>query len=241
MLVPELSLQRIKSLAKLKQKKYRLSEKQVIVECRRTLEQLASWGILAQELYLGEDALPLPAYKTYSISSQALERICDSEHPAGLAGLFPLPQPREMDFSSAFYLDSIGDPGNMGTIFRIAAAFGIQCLLLSPECCEVSSPKVIRASLGAVYKVPYQICPLDKLKSTSAKLIALDMAGSTELKDFCWRDTRFIIVLGSEAHGINPEIRALADSAVRIGMPGEMESLNVAVCAGIAAYQITLT
>jgi len=234
-----LSLQQIHYLAKLKQKKYRQIEGKVVVECRRSLEQLAAWGVIPLELYLAGDSKPITAKTIYSVNEQVLSRICDSEHPAKIAGLFALPQPQEVDFRLAFYLDGISDPGNMGTIFRIAAAFNVSCILVSPACCEISSPKVIRASLGAVYKVPFQICPIPKLQSLKAKLIVLDMAGSKELKECSIKDNPHIIVLGNEAHGVSPEILALADSVVRIQMSGEMESLNVAVTAGIAAYQLT--
>lgn len=239
MAYPELSKQQIRDLAKLKLKKNRISEKQVVVEGRRSLEQLGQWGIFAQELYVVAPERPIKATTVFSTSAEGMWRICDSEHPPALAGLFALPEAQEISFQTAFYLDGISDPGNMGTIFRIAAAFGIETILLSPHCCEVSSPKVIRASLGAVYHVPFRICTHEDLKNSEAEIVVLDMQGSTILKDFVPKTKPIIVALGSEAHGLSPELKELAERSVRISMPGKMESLNAAVCAGIVAYRVS--
>lgn len=233
-----LSISHLSHLTKLKQKKYRSSEQKVVVEGRRVLQQLADWGVTPEELYLAEGEASIPAKAIYQVSPQVMHRICDSETPPAIAGMFPLPQERSVAFRSAFYLDGISDPGNMGTIFRIAAAFGMDCVLLRPGCCELGSPKVIRSSLGAVYKVPFRVCQAEELKALGATIMALDMAGSIALQDYTIPKSPFIIALGGEAHGLTSAIRTLADTNLRIDMPGEMESLNAAVCAGICAYQL---
>jgi TrmH family RNA methyltransferase len=168
-----------------------------------------------------------------------MQRICDSDSPPQIAGLYSIPNETISEFRSAFYLDGISDPGNMGTIFRIAAAFGIECILISPSCCEVASPKVIRSSLGAVYKVPFRTCAATELKAMDTKVIALDMAGKQFLHDYSPDDKPFVMAIGSEAHGLSQDVTAIATLSLRIEMQGDMESLNAAVCAGICAYQIS--
>ncbi len=237
-MINELSKAQVASLSKLKQKKYRKLEQKVVVEGSRLLNQLAEWGIYALELYLREDASAIRANKTFRVGEEAMQRICDSDSPPAVAGLFPIPKEREREFRFAFYLDGISDPGNMGTIFRIAAAFGVDCLLLSPSCCEVSSPKVIRASLGAVYKVPFRECKLEELKEAGSKVMILDMEGSVSLGDLSLTPEPLVIVVGGEAHGVSVEAKTMADLSIRIEMPGQMESLNAAVCAGICAYEL---
>ncbi|PKN73345.1 MAG: rRNA methylase [Candidatus Cloacimonetes bacterium HGW-Cloacimonetes-3] len=233
-----LSIARIHSLAKLKQKKFRNLEQKVVVEGRRTLQQLADWGIVPEELYLAQGEPALPAKAIYDVTPEIMNRICDSESPPAIAGLYPLPEERSVSFRSAFYLDGISDPGNMGTIFRIAAAFGVDSVLLSTGCCELGSPKVIRASLGAVYKVPFRVCTPSELKALGATVITLDMAGSFALQDYKVPPSAYIMALGGEAHGLSSAIKTMADVSLRIDMPGEMESLNAAVCAGICAFQL---
>lgn len=238
MTYPELSKAQIHSLAKLKQKKIRLGESLVVVEGRRSLEQLATWGIHPTELYILSGETPLQAETIYSIRPEAMFRICESENPPAVAGLFSLPVARVVDFQTAFYLDEISDPGNLGTIFRIAAAFNIDTVIMSPNCCEISSPKVIRSSLGAVYQVPFRVCKVKDLSALKAQIVALDMKGSMELQDLHPGEKALIVALGSEAHGLSPELKSMASSSIRITMPGAMESLNAAVCAGIVAFQL---
>jgi len=240
MLIP-ISKERLHHLAKLKQKKFRNSENLVIVEGGRVLEQLGSWGIKPLELYCLDNETPLPADSTYQISAAGMARICDSEHPPSIAGLFPLPQVQEVKFQTAFYLEDISDPGNLGTIFRSAAAFGISALILSPNCCEVGSPKVIRSSLGAVYKVPFWICDISDIPQLGASIYALDMNGTQQLESISKKAKPQIIALGSEAHGLSAELRNLALETLGIPITKDMESLNVAISFVITAYELFKT
>ncbi len=233
---PQLSNERLRYLAKLKQKKYRLQEELVIVEGKRTLAQLFTWGIKPRELYLVEGEPTVSAEIIYTVSEQGMKRLCDSEQPQNIAGLFSLPKPRKTAFQKAFYLDDISDPGNLGTIFRIAAAFNIDCLILSPDSCEVSSPKVIRASLGAVYQVPFIFCKAENLQKLKASVFALDMQGKIPLANFTPPAEPFIVALGNETKGLSEEVLQIAKKIISIPMPGKMESLNVSASAAILAY-----
>lgn len=234
----QLSKNKVRELRKLLQKKYRDLEGRVVVEGLRTLKQLRDDGFqpLEQYLILGQE----PIWKevpTFIAKEWDLAKICDSQHPQGVAALFELPKERETNFKHAFYLDGISDPGNLGTIFRIAAAFEIDSILLSPNCAELGSPKVIRSSLGSVFKIPFQTLEASQLKGLGAKLLCTDATVGMPLRSFSPQEgEKLIIVLGSEAHGIIPELKALADSHLRIEMGEGTESLNVAVAAGIIAH-----
>jgi len=230
-----LSSEKLRFLAKLKQKKFRLAEGLVIAEGQRTLEQLAEWGHFPQELYLLHDSSALKAEKYFRLNPQAMARICESENPSGIAGLFRIPLPRQTEFRQAFYLESISDPGNLGTIFRTAAAFGVQCLVLSGNCCETGSPKVIRASLGAVYEVPFFYREPEELPGMNCEVFGLDMHGREILDGFSFPG-KHLIALGNEAHGLSEKILKLCRETISIPMPGKMESLNAAVSFAIAAY-----
>ncbi len=233
---PQLSNERLRYLAKLKQKKYRLQEELVIVEGKRTLAQLFTWEIKPRELYLVEGEPTVSAEIIYTVSEQGMKRLCDSEQPQNIAGLFSLPKPRKTAFQKAFYLDDISDPGNLGTIFRIAAAFNIDCLILSPDSCEVSSPKVIRTSLGAVYQVPFIFCKAENLQKLKASVFALDMQGKIPLANFTPPAEPFIVALGNETKGLSEEVLQIAKKIISIPMPGKMESLNVSASAAVLAY-----
>ncbi|MDD4223289.1 MAG: RNA methyltransferase [Candidatus Cloacimonetes bacterium] len=236
----ELSQNRRRELGKLQQKKWRLSEGKVVVEGLRSLRQLRDWGIEPLEQYLTEGSSPLWAsVPAFQLRDWELGKICGSDHPQGSAALFELPRERPVQFRQAFYLDGISDPGNLGTIFRIAASFDMGAILLSADCVEVSSPKVIRASLGSVFRVPFQILGAVQLQDLKAELILTEAASGEPLRSYSPEEGRpTVIVLGSEARGISNEIKALAAKTLRIEMGEGMESLNVAVAAGIIAHHL---
>ncbi|HQQ67559.1 MAG TPA: RNA methyltransferase, partial [Candidatus Cloacimonadota bacterium] len=116
-----LSKAKITVLFKLHQKKYRQQRQVLVLEGQRLLQQLADYGVYPLEYYFTEGShFTVPkGIPVYQIRESELSKICDSEHPAGIAALFPLPRERRSDFRSALYLDGITDPGNLGTIFRM--------------------------------------------------------------------------------------------------------------------------
>ena len=238
--LPKLSKNRLKELARLKSKKHRLEEGQVVVEGMRGLAQLQDYGVRPLEQYVTSGAKPLwEGVPAYELQAGELAQLCASEHPQGLAALYPLPEPRRGDFRRAFYLDGISDPGNLGTIFRVAASFGMDAILLSPDCVEVSSPKVIRASLGSVFRVPFATLDAAELVQTGAEVYATEASSGAPLADFIPRTgARIIVALGSEASGLSGQIRQSARGVLRIEMQAGMESLNVAVAAGIIAHHL---
>lgn len=237
---PSLSKNRLKDLTKLQQKKFRLLNKQVIVEGLRLLKQLECFDIKPLEVYQSNpvDSEVFIGTPHYYVPEHDLYKLCESESPPKIAGLYPTPEARDCFFLRALLLDSISDPGNLGTIFRIASAFSIDCIFLTKECCEVSSPKVIRSSLGAVYKVPFQYVEYDQINKMDAIITCLDMNGETSISDYIVPDSKTIYALGSEAHGLSKQILNIADQSIRIEMNRKMESLNVAVSAGILAHHI---
>ena len=238
--ISTLSRAKISDLAKLKQKKYRKQSARLILEGQRLMGQLAIYNIRPLELYVTDagvlkDFGDTPAYQ---LQSRDLHKICDSEHPPSMAALYPAPLERRIDFNSALYLDSVSDPGNVGTIFRLAAAFGIGQILLSPGSCEVSSPKVVRASLGAVYHVPFSIMSHEELLALPRQRWYLDMEGETELFALPQSTESSIYVLGNEAHGVSDMLKQDPARGLRIEMSSKMESLNVAISAGILCHYL---
>lgn len=236
----KLSKNRVSELAALKQKKQRREQGVCVLEGHRLISQLAQDGILPRELYLldGEDGpAGMASITCFSCDRQALERICDTEHPQGIAGLYELPKPDFRGFKRAFYLDGISDPGNLGTIFRLSMAFGMDAVLLSDTCADPASPKVIRSSLGAVYKVPFAVLNPIALKLPGLKVIGTGSVGSVALADFHPESPGpMLIVIGSEAHGMSEELARRCEHVIRIEMAPGMESLNAAVAAGIVAH-----
>ena len=141
-------------------------------------------------------------------------------------------------------LDNLRDPGNLGTIIRTAEAAGMSGILLSEGCVDITNPKVVRSTMGAIFRVPFVRCEvladeLLRLKESyyGFTVYATALNGSvvfTENKYY----GRCAIVIGNESNGVSPEVLAASDKKIRIPMAGKVESLNAAVAAAIVMYEI---
>ncbi len=158
--------------------------------------------------------------------------------PAGIAFLIDLPTSPALDpQAAAVVLDRVQDPGNVGSILRSAAAFGVPQVLALSGTAALWSPKVLRAGMGAHFALRLvEGLGLDDLQALAVPLVATDVhAGTllpaTELPPRCaW-------VLGHEGQGVAPALRARCALAVRIPQPGGEESLNVAAAAAVCLYE----
>ena len=183
--------------------------------------------------------------RVYEVPDRILDAVCPTRTPQGVCASFTPPEPAQLSAlpDRVVALDGVQDPGNVGTIWRTADAAGFQAILFGPGCADAMSPKVLRAAMGSGFRLPYARTDdlpgaLDALRAKGYALIASDLRG----EDFYRRadpGSRYALVIGSEAHGISPEVRALATMRVRLPMRGGAESLNAAVAAGILMYDLT--
>lgn len=142
------------------------------------------------------------------------------------------------------YLDTVTDPGNMGTILRSADAMGADAIVLSKGCVDIFNPKVVRSSMASLLSVPiYTDTDSEKLFS-ALKNSGFDIVGTfpraeTLSCDYSYR-AKTVLVMGNEANGISGEIEAHCTSSVKIPMLGNTESLNVATACTVMLYEIML-
>ena len=143
-------------------------------------------------------------------------------------------------------LEQVGNPDNLGSIFRNAAAFGARCVLLSPGCCDPLYRKAIRTSIGATLRMPYGEMPdwpegLDRLRAHGYTAVAL--APDRDADDLqalaAAPPSRMALVFGAEGAGLSDEAVACIDRRVRIPIAEGVDSLNVATAAGIALYALS--
>lgn len=137
--------------------------------------------------------------------------------------------------------ECIQDPGNLGTMIRTALAFEAAGLILSRDSVDHLSPKVVRASMGAVFRLPIVAdvdaeASLGRLKASNAQIVALD-AKADRTFDRHKLNGRIVYLFGNEGHGLSQTSLKLADYTVSIPINPESESLNVAVAMGIVLYQ----
>lgn len=141
------------------------------------------------------------------------------------------------------YCCGIQDPGNLGTIIRSAAAFGATGLVLSKGTVDLYNPKVIRATMGALFQLPIMTSPddgktLKQLKENDVKIVATSVREGKA----CYQaelNKPLALVIGNEAAGLPKDIVKLADELVTIPMTGPTESLNAGVAAAILLYEAT--
>ena len=145
---------------------------------------------------------------------------------------------------SIIMLQSIRDPGNMGTIMRNAVALGIDRLVLSSDCVDIYSPKVIRASMGAIFKIKVDVVSdflgsIEVFKSGGRRVLsaALDDNALILGKDSLKRDD--IVILGNEGHGISDDVIRVSTNTLFIPMRENTESLNVAMASAIIMWEIS--
>ncbi len=143
--------------------------------------------------------------------------------------------------STAMLLDGLQDPGNLGTVIRTAEAFGLDALVLCEGCVDPSSPKVLRATMGAIFRQPLYKLPLDAAaKSLRAQGLPLYAAAlHTDSLPITSLDlNRCAVVIGSEGHGVRPETLGICDKSIIIPMAGRAESLNAGVAASLLIWEM---
>lgn len=174
-----------------------------------------------------------------------LAEISDTKSPQGImavAGMRHYALDNTMGGNNLFIvLDSLQDPGNMGTIIRTADAAGFTAVIALEGCVDVYNPKVIRSTMGSIFRIPviHDANPGDtirNLKSHGIKVCATNPDSGINCFDLDMRD-KTAIILGNESKGISMELAASADVSVRIPMLGRTESLNVSIAASLLMYE----
>ncbi|MBL8093087.1 MAG: RNA methyltransferase [Anaerolineales bacterium] len=174
------------------------------------------------------------------VTPAVLRACADTETPAGLLAIAELPVPTPPTAPRAvLVLDGLADPGNVGTLLRTAAAAGLDAVYLAPGTVDAYSPKVVRAALGAHFRVP--VLTFDWAEPPAAwsalRLYVADMDQGPAYDSVDWRAPAGLIV-GAEASGASAAARASAISAVHIPMPGGAESLNAAVAGSVIIFEL---
>ena len=137
-------------------------------------------------------------------------------------------------------LEGLQDPGNLGTIIRTSEAAGVKGVVMDRNTADIYSPKVVRSTMGSVFRVPFFYTEdlkgaLMRLKKNGAALYAADLSGD-ELQGAVLEKKR-VFVIGNEGAGLTGEISDICDRKIRIPMKGRVESLNAAVAAALLMYR----
>ncbi|RCX13782.1 TrmH family RNA methyltransferase [Anaerobacterium chartisolvens] len=248
----------VKEVKLLKSRKHREGRGLFFIEGTRFVEEAVKERAQIQKLLISEELYESGAvqgflsdgdsigYEVYILPQKLFKEISDTENPQGILAVikpdyFQTDRLMSGECSFLVLLDSIQDPGNMGTIIRTADAAGVQGIIASKGCVDIYNPKVLRATMGSVFHIP--VCVSDDLAQTALtlkargfKIYASHPGGSVDYFDIpSW--TNSAVVIGNEANGISDEVAHCADLLVKIPMAGRAESLNASVAGALLMYE----
>ena len=250
-----LSKAEIKKIKSLSSKKGRDKYQLFIIEGSRLVADAITFGSAIEQIYatehfltnttntdlinlITENALPVNI-----ISDKELKSISDTITPSGVLSLCPIPEvgsPKLDNDDNWLYLDGISDPGNLGTLLRSAAWFGIKNVGLSSNCINPYNPKVVRGGMGAHFKISiFSNVSLNTYTKVKHTIIGAFQDGKDISKINDKSETPWVLVIGSEAHGVNPLNNNLIDMKITIPKIGSGDSLNAGVAGSILLYQLT--
>jgi TrmH family RNA methyltransferase len=175
------------------------------------------------------------------VSPALLDGLSATETSQGLLAVCPLlelPLPEQLDF--VLIADQVRDPGNLGTLLRTAAAAGVQAVLLAPGTTDPFAPKVLRAGMGAHFRIPLRSLSWEEIVRLCKPALRIYLAEASAGTP-CWQLNLchpLALVVGGEAEGATPEAQRVVDAWVTIPMPGKSESLNAAIAASILMFEI---
>jgi len=239
----------IKLLEKLNLKKYRQEFKQFTVENLTIILDALKDGYDFESVFVTEEFANRyqkelgylqknsQSINFYLVDSKLNKHYSNLDTPSGITAIYSI-KTNKLDKASVVYLNGISDPGNLGTILRSALAFGFCNLVLDENCVDIYNAKVVSAAKDAIFKLNIVEDKTGEwLKSTKLPIYVTSSHNGVNLAKFK-PSSAFCLVLGSESHGVSPEIMKIADKCIKIEISGEIESLNVATAAAILFYEL---
>ena len=237
-----ISKQTIKFISSLKHSKYRLKYNCFVAEGPHLVSEFINSKFKIHSIYATQAFVDKNQFNNISIVSQReLSRISSLKNPSNILAVIYRPNykleiNKVMQHKKIILLDSISDPGNLGSIIRTADWFGVNSIYVSMECVDVFNPKVVQATMGSlsrvrVIKVDLALM-LNKIKNNNIICYGACLSGQN-IYNFK-KSSQCAIVLGSESHGINKKILTLLDEEILIPSKNKsIDSLNVSVAFGI--------
>jgi len=234
----------IKSILKLKQKKYREETSSFLIEGEHLVEEALKVNritlLIKNETYTGN----LAYEKELIVTSNVFNALAFSKTPQGIMAIccikeIPLAY---QTLSKVLILDGLQDPGNVGTLIRSALAFGFDAMILSNNCVDIYNNKVVQATQGAFFRLSIVKAELLKqmaiLKANDFTIFGtslIEKAIPLESIDFT-NYSKIGVVLGNEGNGVSKEILEKTDYSIKIQISEQVESLNVAIAGSIIMY-----
>lgn len=244
----------IKHIKKLKEKKYRDLNKEFVIEGIKLIKEAIEEKCNIKQIVIcdncqNSEIIPkelmyeIAKYECIYVTDKVFSSISDVNTPQGIMAIIGRENTEaQINYSEDIIvaLDDIQDPGNLGTILRTVDSVGINQILVSKGTADCYNPKVVRSTMGAIFRVNIIECndlekTLKEIKKHKFELIITSLQTENSIYDIDYN--KKVIVIGNEANGVEQKIQDIADIKAKIPMLGKTESLNASVATGIILYE----
>ncbi|MEN2765616.1 TrmH family RNA methyltransferase [Ornithinibacillus xuwenensis] len=236
--------EKVKNWKKLHMRKERINSETFLIEGFHLIEEAiqSKWEI--KEIILQEGTI-LPDWNincsVTEVTENVFQQISQTKTPQGIAAVVRFRRQQEVTGDYILLLDSIQDPGNLGTIIRTADAAGFDAVILGEGTVDLYNDKVVRATQGSIFHIPVRQENLtNRIQVLKQDGFSIWASALTNSKDYhkLTITSKVALILGNEGAGIQAKFLETADEIVKIPIYGKAESLNVSVAAGILMYHI---
>lgn len=242
----------IKNIRKLKEKKYRDIENSYIIEGIKLIKEAIEEKANIKQIVMCEEfsdeevdkdtLFELARHNLINVTKNVFNLITDVKTPQGIIAVVEKKQNEDANYKEDIIiaLDDIQDPGNLGTILRTVDSANLKQVIVSKNTVDVYNPKVVRSTMGAIFRINIVEADdlkeeLEKAKSHNYKVMVTSLDAKKNIYDADFN--KKVIVIGNEANGVSKEIQDMADEKVIIPMLGKTESLNASVATSIMVYE----
>ena len=244
----------IKHVKKLKDKKYREQSNEYVIEGIKLVEEAINENAKIKQIVICEECTKtqeiskklmyeIASFDCIYVTENVFNNITEVKNPQGILAVIERKNSEnEINYNEDIIvaLDGIQDPGNLGTILRTVDSIGLKQILVSKETADVYNPKVVRYTMGAIFRVKVIECEdlektLKQIKKHKYEIVVTSLQTNESIYDIEYN--KKVIVIGNEANGVSKEIQEMADKKVKIPMLGKTESLNASVATGIVLYE----
>lgn len=203
---------------------------------------------LLKEVFISEEFQADASCETdrvFCVKEEVFSSMTDTKTPQGILMVLTQPAyPKEGFFRKGglyLFLETLQDPGNLGTIFRTAEAAGAAGIVMNRECADLFSPKTIRSTMGSIFRLPFLVtedllAAMREAKAAGIRLFAGDLSGTKEYTEADYSGgTGFLI--GNEGNGLSEEAKKEAENRIRIPLEGRVDSLNAGIAAAVLLFE----
>ncbi len=242
----------VKSIRKLKEKKYRDIENSYVIEGIKLIKEAIEEKAVIKQIVVCEEfsdeevdkdtMFELARHNLVYVTKSVFNIITDVKTPQGIIAVVEKKQNEDANYKEDIIiaLDDIQDPGNLGTILRTIDSANLKQIIVSKNTVDVYNPKVVRSTMGAIFRINVVEADnlkeeLENAKANGYKVMVTTLDAKKNIYNADYNKT--VIIIGNEAKGVSKEIKDIADEKVIIPMLGKTESLNASVAASIMIYE----